>query len=140
MKKIYKVATHLDLKINNFKNMGGLFNRLIKKSEDAWVNLNVKYIYAKTVDDALNKYEKLFGEEYTCFENWMRWLESSENIDIFTDNKKIDIIDQYIYVVKEDCQTENITTLKVNMSAYDFRDWWHDAGFADEEMLLEKEN
>ena len=135
MKKIYKIATHLDLKINHLKRMG-----LLKTEEDAWVNLNAKYIYAKTVDDALNKYEKLFGEKYTCFENWMRWFESSENIDIFTDSKKVDVVDVHFYIIEEDCQSQNISKLKANMSAYDFRDWWHDSKLPDEELLFEKEN
>lgn len=140
MKKIYKVATHLDLKINHLKRMGRLFNRLIKNSEDAWVNFNVKYIYSKTLDEALNKYEKLFGKKYTSFSDWMRWYESSKNIDIFTDSKKVDIVDQYFYIIEEDCQSQNVSELKKNMSAYDFRDWWHDSNLSDEEMLLEKEN
>ena len=135
MKKIYKVATHLDLKINHLKRMG-----LLKTEEDAWVNFNVKYIYAKTLDEALNKYEKLFGKEYTSFSDWMRWYESSKNIDIFTDSRKIDIVDQYFYMIEEDCQSQNISELKANMSAYDFRDWWHDSKLSDEELLFENEN
>ena len=82
MKKIYKVATHLDLKINHLKRMGGLFNRILKTEEDAWVNFNAKYIYAETIEEALNKYEKLFGKKHTSFWDWMRWCESSKNIDV----------------------------------------------------------
>lgn len=140
MKKIYKVATHLDLKINYFKRMGGLFNKIFKTEEDAWVNFNAKYIYAETIEEALNKYEKLFGKKHTSFWDWMRWCESSKNIDIYTNSKNVDIVDQYFYIVEEDCQSQNISKLKENMSAYDFRNWWYDAGLSDEELLLEKEN
>lgn len=140
MKKIYEVATHLDLKINYFKRMGALFNRILKTEEDAWVKFNAKYIYAETEEEALNKYEKLFGEEYTSFWDLMRWCESSKNISIFTDSKKVDVVDVHFYIIEEDCQSQNISKLKENMSAYDFRDWWHDSNLSDEELLLEKEN
>ena len=137
MKKIYKVGTYLELEVKYF---GGLFGTILKKSEKGWLIRNIKYIYAESIEEALNKYDRLFGEQYESITGWGNWYEHSDNIDIWCHDKTTKIIDQYFTIVEENYEPKNIQSLKENMSAYDFRDWWHDSNLLDEEMLLEKEN
>lgn len=137
MKKIYKVGTYLELEVKYF---GGLLGNVLKKTEEGWLIRNSKYIYAESVEEALNKYDRLFGEQYESIKGWGDWYNHSNNIDIWCHDKTIKITDQYFTIIEEDYEPKNIQSLKENMSAYDFRNWWHDAGLPDEEMLITKEN
>lgn len=121
-KIIYIVGIKQNLEYNHM--------RLFKKSyiTQEWIIRNIKYIYATSPKEAIEKYNHMFYQEYESISGWGDWYDISKNIDMWAlENKNfIKTINQEVIIVEENYFPKNIKILKTHMSAYDFRDWWHD--------------
>lgn len=140
-KKLYKIGIKLNIeytktRINfNLKNEY-LFQR-ITKVYDEYIIRNVKYVYASSSIEAVEKYQTLWNKTYTSLLGWGDWYSYSDHIDVYcTHDPRFKIKNQEIIVIKENCSPKNIGELKENISAYDFRDWWHDYHCNDIEEVL----
>ena len=128
-KTIYEDGIQLNIKyIKLIVKWTSLFKREKKEiSSDEWIIRNVKYIYASSSEEAISKYESIFKKIYDSLSGWSDWYYYSKNIDLDSiHNPRYKIINQETIIVKEHTNPKNIEELTKNMTAYDFRDWWHD--------------
>lgn len=124
-KDVYKIGTK---QYFTYKNI--IFKKFRKflKLEEYWVVRNVKYIYASSIEEAKEKYEKWFFKEYKkIIKGWGDWYCESDGVDIFMDEDKINITSTIIVSIDNDKDIDvNLETLKANMQAENFREWWFD--------------
>ena len=125
-KLLFLVGTRQNLKIT-YK-INSLFKKPIIKETDEWIIRNTKYIYASCKEEAIAKYCIIFFKDYHgSIKGWRDWYDTSENINLWSiDKKNIRIINQEYIILEEDSCPCNINVLKEQMSAYDFRNWWQD--------------
>ena len=124
--RLYKVKTWVNLTIET--------NWLLKKKKHrCYFTYKSKYIYAKDKDEAKRKYSDYF---FTLIENihnkqTLKYLalyaETSSKSMTFdlAFNQKVIHMHEFIYVLDDDI-VANFNEVKNNMTAQDFRDWWHE--------------
>ena len=120
MKKIYIVATFIKGKLQTYDSWFQWFKRDVQYCCNY---IDKKFIYAKSEEEAIEKYKKYFFKGYTKFP--ITKGITSDNIDIWTDPRNITIIDEYAVIIN-DQNNATIEELKNNMIAIDFRDWWNE--------------
>lgn len=129
MSKIYEVSTRITItfRYNNF--LGKM-----KAKRNEWFKYNTKYIYAKSADDACDKYKELYYHK-------LRWVTKEELLraalleyDSKSDGMHFRLYSNMdIYDIKEEFTTltgdvlpVSINELKDKMPAEDFKNWWND--------------
>lgn len=123
MKKIYRIGTKQEFTYKNHF----LFKKF-DKFEEHWVVRNVKYIYANNKEEAADKYEEWFFRKYkSIISDWGNWYSCSDGVDIMMDENSIDITSTSIVAIDAEKDINvNLETLKENMQAENFREWWFD--------------
>lgn len=121
MKRIYKIGTRQDFTYATIK-----FFKLNIKTEDHWIVRNVKYIFASNPEEAREKYEKWFYWDYKKITmGWGDWDARSNGVSVMMNENRINITSNTIVLIDE-CEDidVNIETLKENMQAENFKEWW----------------
>lgn len=129
-KKLYKLSNIAKFSVSIL----GIFNR-VKSRDQAWIFYNTKYIYAANYDSAVAKFKKQF--KYTIpndssLKLHSIWVFDDNHFDKWSDN--LPLIDQRYKIdeVRYDIgmwsidNPVDIKTLSTQMSAEDFKEWWHD--------------
>lgn len=100
-----------------------------KKVEEHWVIRNVKYIYANNEEEAKEKYKNWFFSEYEKITHgWSNWYLESDGVDIMMRERWIDITETKIIAIDTKYLNVDFETLKEDMHAEDFKEWWFDNG------------
>ena len=123
MKKVYKIGTKQEFTYKPF-----LSFKKSAKLKEHWVVRNVKYIYANNEEEASNKYEEWFFRNYpSVIEGWGNWYLWSNDVNIAMNKNRIDITSTSIVAINAEKDINvNLETLKENMQAENFREWWFD--------------
>lgn len=121
MKKIYKIGTR-----QNFTYRISPFLKKPVNFEEHWVVRNVKYIYANNAEEARDMYERWFFREYQWItKGWGNWYCESVGTHFTMDEGKINITSTKIVLVDDEKDIDvNLETLKENMQAENFKEWW----------------
>lgn len=130
MKIIYEIGTVLDIEYHKDifdKIYDKLINKNVSTTRKEWLIRNVKYIYASSPKEAIEKYKMIFLKTYNSLSGWFDWYEYSKGITVNSiNNSKFKIINQEVTLISANVHPKNIKSLKNSMSACDFRNWWHD--------------
>ena len=124
--RLYKVKTRVDLIIET--------NWLFKKEKyECYFTYKSKYIYAKDKVEAKRKYNDYFfipiengfdKENLWCFNFYAETWSNSMKFNLAFNQK---VIHTHASIcVLEDNVTANFNEVKNDMTAQDFRDWWHE--------------
>lgn len=120
MKQIYKIGTKQD-----FTYTIPAFLKKNIKVEEHWVIRNVKYIYASSEEEAKEKYTDYYFVEYENITNgWGDWYLASEGANLLMHEELIDITKTTIIIIQNGALDVNYMTLKNEMPAEDFKEWW----------------
>ena len=125
MKQLYEIGT-----AQYFTYTTPAFLKKNEKVEEHWVIRNVKYIYANNEEEAKEKYKNWFFKEYkTIMQGWGNWYTQSKGVDLLTmRDSQIDITETKIISIDNKYLDVNYETLKENMQAENFKEWWFDNG------------
>lgn len=129
-KKLYKLSNIAKFSVSIL----GIFNR-VKSRDQAWIVYNTKYIYATNYDSAVAKFKKQFKYKIpndSSLKLHSIWVFDDNHFDKWSDNLplinqryKIDEVRYDIGMWSIDNPVD-IKTLSTQMSAEDFKEWWHD--------------
>lgn len=123
MKQLYKIGTKQEFTYATLR----FFKKNIK-TEEGWVVRNVKYVYANSPEEAKEKYLNWFFKEYRgIIKGWRNWYCGSDNLNLFMEDKYIDITSTKTVLIDAEKDIDvNYETLRENMQAENFKEWWFD--------------